>query len=108
MSKYLKKHLTACVAPDKVYKDLLSGARVTNVDVSSGGLGVATTSDNSNIAVWETDTGALRRYLSGHLGEVYSARLFPSGVVVLSTGADMTIQIWNAGTGTCPVSLTGH
>ena len=97
-----------CVAPDKVYKNLLSGARVTNVDVSSGGLGVATTSDNSNIAVWETDTGALRRHLSGHLGEVYSARLFPSGVVVLSTGADMTIRIWNAGTGTCPVSLTGH
>ena len=96
------------MAPDKVYEDLLSGARVTNVDVISGGLGVATTSDNSNIAVWETDTGALRRYLSGHLGEVYSARLFPSGVVVLSTGADMTIQIWNAGTGTCPVSLTGH
>ena len=98
----------ACVAPDKVFKDLISGARITNVDVSSGGLGVATTSDNSNIAVWETDTGAVRRHLGGHRGEVYSARLFPSGVVVLSTGADMTIRIWNAGTGTCPVSLTGH
>ena len=97
-----------CVAPEKVYKGLLSGARVTNVDVSSGGLGVATTSDNSNITVWETDTGSVRRHLSGHLGEVYSARLFPSGVVVLSNGADMTIRIWNAGTGSCPVSLTGH
>ena len=97
-----------CVAPDKVFKDLISGARITNVDVSSGGLGVATTSDNSSIAVWETDTGTVRRHLGGHLGEVYSATLFPSGVVVLSSGADMTIRIWNAGTGTCPVSLTGH
>ena len=50
----------------------------------------------------------MRRHLEGHLGEVYTAKLFPSGVVVLSSGADMRLKIWSAGTGECPVTLTGH
>jgi len=95
------------IAPQQIYKDLISGSKITNVDVSEGGLGVVT-SDNDQMYVWATDTGSARRQLKGHLGEVYSAKLFPSGLVVLSTGADMRIKIWSATTGDCPVTLTGH
>ena len=35
-------------------------------------------------------------------------KLFPSGVVVLSSGADMRMKIWSAENGSCPVTLAGH
>jgi len=96
-----------CVAPVSSYSDLIPSSKITNVDVSSGGLGVVS-SDNEKLSVWETATGTVRRQLEGHLGEVYTAQLFPSGVVVLSGGSDLRIKIWSASTGECPVTLTGH
>ena len=96
-----------CVAPASCLPDLVSGSSVTSVDVAAGGLGVAT-GDRGQLSVWDAASGEVRRRLEGHLGEVYSARLFPSGVVALSTGADMRVKIWSAATGECPVTLTGH
>lgn len=40
--------------------------------------------------------------------DIYSCRFFPSGIVVLSAGADMQLKIWAADTGKCPVTLKGH
>ena len=46
----------------------------------------------------------LQRDLEGHIYEVYCSRFFPSGMVVLSGGMDMTVRIfsvedaWNART----------
>lgn len=42
------------------------------------------------------------------MGDVYKCRFFPSGVVVLSCGADMVLKIWCANTARCPVTLKGH
>ena len=81
--------------------------RLTSLDVSGGGLGVASSSGPS-VSVWDTQAGTVRRELSGHLGEVYTARLFPSGVVALTAGADMSLKIWSVETGDCPVTLSGH
>ncbi len=50
----------------------------------------------------------LQRTLEGHVGDVYKCRFFPSGIVVLSGGADMQLKIWSAETGQCPVTLRGH
>lgn len=50
----------------------------------------------------------LQLNLKGHVGDVYKCRFFPSGVVVLSGGADMQLKIWCAETGKCPATLTGH
>ena len=50
----------------------------------------------------------LQRELEGHLSDVYSCRFFPSGVVVLSAGADMQLKIWSAETGKCAANLVGH
>ena len=49
-----------------------------------------------------------QRKLDGHSGDIYSVKLFPSGVVALTSGADMRLKIWSAETGSCPVTLTGH
>ncbi|KAH7947261.1 hypothetical protein HPB52_009002 [Rhipicephalus sanguineus] len=48
------------------------------------------------------------RELEGHVWDVYTCRFFPSGVVVLTGGADMQLKIWSAETGKCPVTLKGH
>ena len=93
------------VAPFLTFHSIHS-KNINSLDVSSGGLGVSAGDDG--LLVWETNTGLIRRKLEGHVGEIYSVRLFPSGIVVLSCGADMRIKIWSAETGSCPVTLTGH
>ncbi len=49
-----------------------------------------------------------QRELEGHLGDVYTCRFFPSGLVVLSGGADMQLKIWSAESGQCAATLMGH
>ena len=46
--------------------------------------------------------------LSGHISDVNCCKFFPSGEVIASGGVDMTIRIWSAINGTCPVTLKGH
>ena len=92
------------LAPSVSYK--LAG-RVTSLDVSRGGLGVYSAGGDS-VSVWDTQAGTVRRDLAGHLGEVYHSKLFPSGVVALTAGADMRLKVWNVQTGDCPVTLAGH
>ena len=103
----MKHHdlLFKVVAPSETFNSIHT-KNINSMDVSSGGLGVSAGDDG--FLVWETNTGLIRRKLEGHIGDVYSAQLFPSGIVVLSCGADMRIKIWSAEDGSCPVSLTGH
>ena len=39
---------------------------------------------------------------------MHFCRFFPSGLVVLSGGADLRMKIWSAEDGSSPVTLTGH
>jgi len=50
----------------------------------------------------------MQRRLEGHYGDVYTCRFFPSGVVILSGGADTQLKIWSAETGQCAATLIGH
>ena len=50
----------------------------------------------------------MQRRLEGHYGDVYTCRFFPSGIVILSGGADTQLKIWSAETGKCAATLTGH
>ncbi len=50
----------------------------------------------------------LQRTLEGHVGDIYTCRYFPSGIVVLSGGADLRLKIWSVQDGSCPRTLTGH
>ena len=49
-----------------------------------------------------------QRNLEGHVGDVYTCGFFPSGIVILSAGADMMVKIWSAETGACATTITGH
>ena len=49
-----------------------------------------------------------QRKLEGHFGDVYSCRFFPSGVVVLTGGADTQVKVWSAESGQCAATLRGH
>ena len=50
----------------------------------------------------------IQRELTGHFGDVYSCRFFPSGLVILTGGADTQLKIWSAENGQCAATLTGH
>ncbi|XP_037079471.1 proteasomal ATPase-associated factor 1-like, partial [Pollicipes pollicipes] len=80
---------------------------VTGIDATPNGLGLSCSADET-LRIWETDGGTVRRQLEGHLGEVYTCRFFPSGVVALSGGVDMQLKIWSAESGRCAATLRGH
>jgi len=46
--------------------------------------------------------------LSGHVGDIFTAKFFPSGLVVLSAGADTQLKVWSAETGACAATISGH
>lgn len=97
---------TSFIAPTTAFA-CIHQKSVPCLDVTSGHLGVSA-SGTSELRVWDTRTGEVRRELEGHVWDVYTCRFFPSGVVVLSGGADMQLKIWSAETGKCPVTLKGH
>ena len=108
--KIIHKKSNSCgffLGPSDYFSNIQCGKRVASLDVSSGGLGVLF-GGGEKLSVWDTNTGTVRRVLEGHLGEVYTAKLFPSGIVVLSGGADLQLKIWSAKDGSCPVTMTGH
>ncbi|KAL5962875.1 Proteasomal ATPase-associated factor 1 [Taenia solium] len=71
---------------------------------ASGGLALSASSDG-NVFLWETKTSEVRRKFVGHASEVYCCRFFPSGLVVVTAGADMQLRVWCALTGACPATL---
>ncbi|XP_037281195.2 proteasomal ATPase-associated factor 1 [Rhipicephalus microplus] len=97
---------TCFIAPTTAFANVHKKS-VACLDVTKGHLGVSA-SGTSEIRVWDSRTGEVRRDLEGHVWDVYTCRFFPSGVVVLSGGADMQLKIWSAETGKCPVTLKGH
>nr|XP_022287588.1 proteasomal ATPase-associated factor 1-like isoform X2 [Crassostrea virginica] len=96
------------VAPISTFKSIHQDRKsVVSLDATPGGLGVSADTEGK-LRLWQTDTGEVRRELVGHYGDVYTCRFFPSGIVVLSGGADMQLKIWSAETGKCAATLTGH
>lgn len=55
-----------------------------------------------------TIPGDILLNLKGHGGPAYKCRFFPSGIVVISIGADGSSRIWSAESGVNPVVLKGH
>ncbi|VDO72675.1 unnamed protein product [Schistosoma margrebowiei] len=46
-----------------------------------------------------------RRSLEGHVGDIYTCKFFPSGLVALTAGSDMQLKIWCLITGRCAATL---
>ncbi|CAL1290399.1 unnamed protein product [Larinioides sclopetarius] len=92
-------------APNKIFSRIHQKS-VVSLDVTAE-LGVSVCSENK-LLIWNAATGTVLRNLEGHVWDVYYCSFFPSGMVVLSAGADMQTKIWAADTGQCPRTLTGH
>ncbi|KAI6242966.1 WD domain, G-beta repeat protein [Aphelenchoides fujianensis] len=94
------------VAPFAEYDELHKGG-VTSIEANNGNLMLSTDSTGAML-VWNSSTGELLRSLEGHVLDVNVARFFPSGMVVLSGGMDMSLRIWSVEKGHCARVLTGH
>lgn len=95
----------AFIAPSKAHKIHSKG--VLSVAVAENALAVSSC-EQDKLVVWDSRTGEVNLELKGHGGPVYKCRFFPSGIVVLSAGADGSCRIWSAESGINPVTLKGH
>ncbi|CAH0592645.1 unnamed protein product [Chrysodeixis includens] len=93
------------VAPSNVHKVHKKG--VLSVAVSNHSLAVSSCEEDK-LLVWDSRTSEVSLDLKGHGGSIYRSRFFPSGIVVLSAGADGSCRIWSAESGINPVTLKGH
>ncbi|CAB3256404.1 unnamed protein product [Arctia plantaginis] len=95
----------AFVAPSKGHK--LHKKGVLSVSVAENALAVSSCEEDK-LLVWDSRTSDVILDLKGHGGPVYKCRYFPSGIVILSAGADGSCRIWSAESGINPVTLKGH
>jgi WD40 repeat protein len=78
------------------------------VSVSADGKRLLTSSGDTTLRLWDTDTGKQLRVFSGHTEGIVAAALAPDGRRVLSGSRDKTVRLWDATTGkqldqmTCP------
>ncbi|KAI1012377.1 hypothetical protein LB504_013205, partial [Fusarium proliferatum] len=69
---------------------------------------VASSSDDSTIRTWDTETGKCERELKGHSDDISSVVFSHDSKKLASGSDDNTIRIWDANTGKCEQVLEGH
>lgn len=67
---------------------------------------ILTGSDDTNINVYDTKTGALRARLEGHEGGVWALQY--EGNVLVSGSTDRTVRVWDIASGRCTQIFQGH
>lgn len=67
---------------------------------------ILTGSDDSNINVYDTQTGALRATLEGHDGGVWALQY--EGNVLVSGSTDRSVRVWDIERGVCTQTFQGH
>lgn len=77
-------------------------------DVSCTGSTYVTADSSGNLVVASAMRAEALRILKGHIMDIYRCTYFPSGLVVLTGGMDMTLKIWAVDTGECARTLKGH
>ncbi|CAK1540199.1 unnamed protein product [Leptosia nina] len=95
----------AFVAPTKVHN--LHKKAVLSVCSAENSLAVSSC-EGDQLLVWDSRTNETLLDLKGHGGPIYKCRFFPSGIVIISAGADGSCKIWSAQSGINPVTLKGH
>ena len=67
---------------------------------------ILTGSDDTNINVYDTNTGALRNKLEGHEGGVWALQY--EGNTLVSGSTDRTVRVWDIPNGGCTQIFHGH
>lgn len=67
---------------------------------------ILTGSDDTNINVYDTQTGALRARLEGHEGGVWALQY--EGNVLVSGSTDRSVRVWDIDKGVCTQVFQGH
>lgn len=67
---------------------------------------ILTGSDDTNINVYDTNTGALRNTLEGHEGGVWALQY--EGNTLVSGSTDRTVRVWDIAKGECTQIFHGH
>lgn len=69
---------------------------------------LASSSFDTTVRIWNTDTKTCLQVLAGHTQWVWSVAVSPDGRQVASGSDDCTIRLWNVDTGDCLHQLIGH
>lgn len=69
---------------------------------------IATASENSTVKLWDLETGAFVRQLSGHTGTVWDVEFSPDGRRLATASSDQQVYIWDVLTGELLIALPGH
>ncbi|KAF1350985.1 WD40-repeat-containing domain protein [Delphinella strobiligena] len=67
---------------------------------------ILTGSDDTNINVYDTKTGVLRKRLEGHEGGVWALQY--EGDTLVSGSTDRSVRVWDIPTGKCLQTFQGH
>ncbi|RCN30716.1 hypothetical protein ANCCAN_23506 [Ancylostoma caninum] len=98
---------TTFLSPVSEIRDLHESA-IQSIDISCSGNLIVSSDTSGSLIVSNVMNGSLLRDLKGHIMDVYKCRFFPSGLVVLSAGMDMSVRVWSVETGQCPRIFKGH
>ena len=69
---------------------------------------VASASSDGTVRLWDSATGAARRTLEGHSGQVYAVAFSPDSKLVASASWDKTVRLWDSATGEARRTLEDH
>ncbi|CAG5094440.1 Oidioi.mRNA.OKI2018_I69.XSR.g13558.t1.cds [Oikopleura dioica] len=69
---------------------------------------LVTASEDSQIKIWDSESGEYERTLKGHTDTVQDLAFDSTGKLLASCSADLTIKLWNFIDYECIKSLTGH
>ncbi|KAK3818744.1 MAG: WD40-repeat-containing domain protein [Benniella sp.] len=69
---------------------------------------LASTGDDSTIRLWDVETGACLRMLTGHSRGITSVVFSPKGDRIVSSSPDMTVRLWDVEFRTSRRTSSGH
>ena len=75
---------------------------------SPDGNTLASGSSDRTVRLWDVNTGAHQRTLTGHTAAVFSVVFSPDGNTIASGSWDNTVRLWDVNTGAHQRTLTGH
>jgi WD40 repeat protein len=75
---------------------------------SPDGKRIVSASGDNTLKIWDAETGAEIRTLTGHSNSVRACAYSPDGKRIISASYDKTLKIWDAESGAEIRTLTGH